>query len=87
LKQFGNKYDDIIDYLFNNWLVVQNLRETISENTALKISIYAIYYAYKLNDLELMETIVREQHKRKWNGFIVLTRCYTINKYSKTGMD
>jgi hypothetical protein len=86
LKQFGNKYDDIIDYLFKNWLIVQNLRETISEDTALKFSIYAIYYAYKLNDLELMETIVREQHKRKWNGFIVMARCYTINKYSKVGL-
>jgi hypothetical protein len=64
LKQFGNNYDDIIDYLFKNWLIVQNLREKISEEAALKISIYAIYYAYKLNDLELMETIVREQHKK-----------------------
>jgi hypothetical protein len=67
-------------------LIVQNLREKISEEAALTISIYAIYYAYKLNDLELMETIVKEQHKRKWNGFIVLTRCYTINKYSKVGL-
>jgi hypothetical protein len=37
-----------------------------------------------LKDIELMETVVKEQCNRKWNGFILITRFYTMNKYSKT---
>jgi hypothetical protein len=86
LETFDQNYDEIIDYLFGNWLVVQNLSDKVSMETALKISIYAIYYMYKLKDIELMETIVKEQSNRKWNGFILITRFYTMNKYSKTGL-
>jgi hypothetical protein len=86
LKEFGDNYDGIIDYLFKNWLVIQNLQDALNSEVALKISIYATYYAYKLKDFKLMETITEEQSKRKWNGFTVLTRFYTINKFSKTGL-
>jgi predicted metal-dependent hydrolase len=86
LATFGENFDEIIDYLFENWLVVQNLKDKVSSETALKISIYAIYYAHKLKDFEQMETIIKEQSIRKWNGFIVLTRFYTMNKYSKRGL-
>jgi hypothetical protein len=48
LATFGENFDEIIDYLFENWFVVQNLKDKISSETALKISTKAIYYAHKL---------------------------------------
>jgi hypothetical protein len=86
LKTFGENYDDIIDYLFNNWLIVQNIADRVSSDTALKIAIYTIYYAHKLKDNELMERIAKEQTYRKCNGFTPLTLLYTMNKYSKTNL-
>jgi hypothetical protein len=52
----------------------------ISVDTALKIAIYAIYYAHKLKDNELMERIAKEQTYRKCNGFTILTSLYMMNK-------
>jgi predicted metal-dependent hydrolase len=58
----------------------------VSSDTAVKISMYAIYYAHKIKDNELMDTIAKEQSKRSYNGFIILTAYYTMNKYSKTNL-
>jgi hypothetical protein len=86
LKAFEGNYDSIIDYLFNNWVIIQNQADDVSAKTALKIAIYAKYYAHKLKDNELMDKIPKEQACRKYNGFIVLISYYTMNKYSKTGL-
>jgi hypothetical protein len=86
LKTFEGNYDSIIDYLFNNWIIIQNEADNVSAETALKIAIYAIYYAHKLKDNELMDRIAKEQAYRKYNGFIVLAYYYTMNKYSKTSL-
>jgi hypothetical protein len=43
-------------------------------------------YDEKLTDNELMDTIAKEQSQRKWNGFILLTSYFTMNKYSKTSL-
>jgi hypothetical protein len=67
-------------------MIVQNVADSISSDTALKIAIYAIYYAHKLKDNELMERIANEQTYRKCNGFTIITSFYTMNKYSKTNL-
>jgi hypothetical protein len=86
LKTFEGNYDDIIDYLFNNWVIIQNVADNVSVCTTLKIAIYAIYYAHKLKDNELMDRIAREQTVRKCNGFTMLTSLYAMNKYNKTNL-
>jgi hypothetical protein len=40
LKPFGENYDGIIDYLFNNWMIIQNIADNVSSDIALKIEIY-----------------------------------------------
>jgi hypothetical protein len=67
-------------------VIIQTVVDNVSSDTALKISIYAIYYAHKLKDNELMERIALEQAYRKCYGFTVLISLYTMNKYSKTNL-
>jgi hypothetical protein len=86
IAAFNGDYDRIIDYLFNNWVIVQNLNDKISADTAVKIAMYAIFCAYKLKDIQLMMTIYNEQMRRAFNGFIILTGYFTMSKYSKTGL-
>jgi hypothetical protein len=42
LKTFEGNYDNIFDYLFNNWVITQNEADNVSTEIALKIAIYAI---------------------------------------------
>jgi hypothetical protein len=44
---------------------------------------YAIYFAHKLKDNELMERIAKEQTFRKSNGFTFLTTLYTMNNTAR----
>jgi hypothetical protein len=50
LKTYEGDYDSIIDYLFNNWVIIQNEADSVSAETALKIAIYAIYFLHKLKE-------------------------------------
>jgi hypothetical protein len=60
VKMFKDDYDGIIDYLFNNWVIIQNNANNGSSDTALKIANYAIYYAHKLKD---------KKNDQMWSNF------------------
>jgi hypothetical protein len=72
-----------LDYLFNNWVIVQNVIDKVSISTARTISIYAAYCAYKLRSRELMTRIAEEQNRIKPSGYCLMISLNSIDKNSK----
>jgi hypothetical protein len=86
IRTFENNYDEILDYLFNNWVIVQNIIDKTSFKTARIISIYAAYCAYKLKDRELMKIIAEEQNRRKPCIYCMMISLYSMEKYTKQNL-
>jgi hypothetical protein len=64
LKTFKDYYDHMIDYLFNNWIFIQNDANSLCADTALKIANYAIKCVQKLKNNELMDRIKKIIQKK-----------------------